>query len=346
MRGWNGVLFEVDWAGVPESNANFDPPTPFRSGVGGPEGPYDLGWIGEIPKHYSPRSRHSTVPARVCTNCFLGPVSYWSTGWPAGAPGVLLAPDGWPVSCSPNNPAFWADACSAACGSAVESASAGPYAGAGCSAACGTGAESIGYPGYGCDATCAVGAELLEGFWFGHGCSAACATGAELLEGFWFGHGCSAACATGAELLEGFWFGHGCDAACATAAELLGVSYAGSGCNAACATGVEETVTVPFTFGCGDVAATGSVQGDAAPLIYDTNRVTGANGTKGVILPSGCYRIVMSNTTASGVKVYPPSGEQIGTLGANNPQTVSISTVLYIRIAGLSPVRWVAVNLT
>jgi hypothetical protein len=105
-------------------------------------------------------------------------------------------------------------------------------------------------------------------------------------------------------------------------------------------------VTVPLTFGCGDVAATGSVQGDAAPLIYDTNRVTGANGTKGVILVAGCNRILVSNTTSSGVKVYPPSGEQIGTLGANTPETISITSALYIRIAGLSPVRWIRTNLT
>jgi hypothetical protein len=72
-------------------------------------------------------------------------------------------------------------------------------------------------------------------------------------------------------------------------------------------------------------AAAGSVQGDATALTKDFNAVTGADGTKGVILPTAVaassassHGILVVNTSASAVlKVYPASGGTINALSAD-----------------------------
>lgn len=72
------------------------------------------------------------------------------------------------------------------------------------------------------------------------------------------------------------------------------------------------------------VAATGSDQAGAARLTGDSNIVTGADNTKGVVLPvviisrGGNTRVLNSDATHS-LKVYPPLGGQINALGANLP---------------------------
>jgi hypothetical protein len=50
--------------------------------------------------------------------------------------------------------------------------------------------------------------------------------------------------------------------------------------------------------------------------------VTGANGTKGVILPNtpGVF-VVWNNTVAQNLQIYPPSGAQINTNGTNAAYT-------------------------
>jgi hypothetical protein len=98
MRGWNGELFPVLWAVAREDASVFAPGTPFRSGLGGPYGPFDLGWIGEIPAIHPPGSR-AVVPATVCDNCYVGIDPYWRVGWPPTVAPVVLGPDGWPVAC-------------------------------------------------------------------------------------------------------------------------------------------------------------------------------------------------------------------------------------------------------
>lgn len=67
----------------------------------------------------------------------------------------------------------------------------------------------------------------------------------------------------------------------------------------------------------GSLAATGSVQGDAATVLVSMTIVTAADGTKGVILPGGALgdEIWLFNSSASTLKVYPPTGAAISVAG-------------------------------
>lgn len=100
FRDWNGNIFTVAWAAAADTAAVFTPGTPFRSGHGGPLGPFDTGWIGEIPQTYSPGST-AVVPSRVCGNCYVGVAPFWTTGWDPSTPPVILGGDGWALGCSP-----------------------------------------------------------------------------------------------------------------------------------------------------------------------------------------------------------------------------------------------------
>lgn len=64
------------------------------------------------------------------------------------------------------------------------------------------------------------------------------------------------------------------------------------------------------------IVATGSTNADAALLGFGFNVVTGANATKGVILPAGrdgnCVSI--KNNAAAVLKLYPPAGMAINAL--------------------------------
>lgn len=67
------------------------------------------------------------------------------------------------------------------------------------------------------------------------------------------------------------------------------------------------------------VAATGSTQADAAQLKEGYTRVTGADATKGVLLPPAeAGQVVrIKNATAAILKVWPYSGDAINALAAN-----------------------------
>lgn len=75
----------------------------------------------------------------------------------------------------------------------------------------------------------------------------------------------------------------------------------------------------------GSVAAAGSTQGTAALLLYSVNVVSGADGTKGVILDANKEGdiIFVQNAAASNLKIYPQSGGAIDALGTNNPYTLA-----------------------
>lgn len=92
-----------------------------------------------------------------------------------------------------------------------------------------------------------------------------------------------------------------------------------------------------ISFNCGTLTATGTTQGTAAAIASDTVSVTGSGTTPGVILPDGCYRIIVKNSNSGGgstIKVYPPSGGQISSLGTNNPATlVPGSVAQYSKVA-------------
>ena len=67
------------------------------------------------------------------------------------------------------------------------------------------------------------------------------------------------------------------------------------------------------------VTAAGSTQADGTVIAAGFNRVTGADGTKGVTLPAANpgESVVIVNDTSSTLKVYPPVGAAIGIPGTS-----------------------------
>lgn len=67
------------------------------------------------------------------------------------------------------------------------------------------------------------------------------------------------------------------------------------------------------------VTAAGSAIGDAAQLSQGLNIVTGADGTKGVILPVAVpgMQVIVKGVTAGVLKVYPKTGATINALSAS-----------------------------
>lgn len=96
----------------------------------------------------------------------------------------------------------------------------------------------------------------------------------------------------------------------------------------------------------GTLAAAGSAQGDAAAIVTDNVVVSGADGTKGVILPATAgARIYVENSDAThNLKVYPSSGAAIGTSGTNNPTVLpGTNKLFYIRV---SSTQWRTITIT
>lgn len=95
----------------------------------------------------------------------------------------------------------------------------------------------------------------------------------------------------------------------------------------------------------GTVAAAGSTNADAAPLIYDSNDVTGADATKGVILvdcPVGSS-IRVFNTAAAVLKLYPPAGAQINGLTATTGN-ISIAANKGATLHKTADLKWGSVH--
>lgn len=77
------------------------------------------------------------------------------------------------------------------------------------------------------------------------------------------------------------------------------------------------------------LAPAGSTQGDAASVGSSLVVVTGADGTKGVILPSaqpGDSVTVYTATATNALKVYPPSGAAINAASANAAYSLTAQT--------------------
>lgn len=76
-----------------------------------------------------------------------------------------------------------------------------------------------------------------------------------------------------------------------------------------------------------DLAAAGNAQGNAAAITKTVTYVTGADGTKGVVLPAsnGDSRIlfVINSDTTNDLKIYPASGEKINEGSANAAITIN-----------------------
>ena len=93
------------------------------------------------------------------------------------------------------------------------------------------------------------------------------------------------------------------------------------------------------------VAATGSVQGDAAALAEGLNVVSDANGTKGVILPTAVAGavVIVKNTTAAALKIYPASGAAINAVAADG--AYSITNLTSTLLVASSATQWYSVPL-
>ena len=87
------------------------------------------------------------------------------------------------------------------------------------------------------------------------------------------------------------------------------------------------------------VTAAGSVIGDAAQLSQGINVVTGADGTKGVILPTAVpgMQVIVKGVTAGVLKVWPKTGGTINALSAS--AALSMTT-------GAMPLTFVATSAT
>lgn len=80
--------------------------------------------------------------------------------------------------------------------------------------------------------------------------------------------------------------------------------------------------------GSGVVEPLGTTQANGAKLLYAVNAVVGADGTKGVILPTpqvGDPGIWVVNVTAAVLKIWPDVGGAINALGANNAYSLAAS---------------------
>jgi len=106
---------------------------------------------------------------------------------------------------------------------------------------------------------------------------------------------------------------------------------------------VFEAVPILATSAAQAVAANGSTQGTAAALTGVLNVVSGADGTKGVILgtPAAGVTIQVYNSTATnGLKIYPHSGGDINDGSADAAITIEGKTLA--TLVGLDATTWAA----
>jgi predicted RecA/RadA family phage recombinase len=94
------------------------------------------------------------------------------------------------------------------------------------------------------------------------------------------------------------------------------------------------------------VTATGSVIGDAAQLSQGLNIVTGADGTKGVILPTAVpgMQVIVKGVTAGVLKVWPKTGATINALSASAAMSLASGAVPAIFVAS-SATQWYTIPL-
>ena len=91
------------------------------------------------------------------------------------------------------------------------------------------------------------------------------------------------------------------------------------------------------------VASAGSVQGDAAALAIGFNTVSGADGTKGVVLPAavpGRVVRVYNEHATNGLKIYPATGGAINGGTANAAITMEGRTLA--TLVAVSSTNWAA----
>lgn len=94
------------------------------------------------------------------------------------------------------------------------------------------------------------------------------------------------------------------------------------------------------------VTAAGSVIGDAAQLSQGLNVVTGADGTKGVILPVAVpgMQVIIKGVTAGVLKVWPKTGAQINGVGASTAMSLASGLIPAVLVAS-SATQWYTIPL-
>lgn len=94
------------------------------------------------------------------------------------------------------------------------------------------------------------------------------------------------------------------------------------------------------------VTAAGSAIGDAAQLSQGLNVVTGADGTKGVILPTAVagMQVTVKGVTAGVLKVYPKTGATINALSASAAISLASGAIPAIFVAS-SSTQWYTIPL-
>lgn len=94
------------------------------------------------------------------------------------------------------------------------------------------------------------------------------------------------------------------------------------------------------------VTAAGSVIGDAAQLSQGLNVVTGADGTKGVILPTAVpgMQVIVKGVTAGVLKVWPKTGATINALSASAAMSLASGATPAIFVAS-SATQWYTIPL-
>lgn len=88
------------------------------------------------------------------------------------------------------------------------------------------------------------------------------------------------------------------------------------------------------------VAAAGNAQGDATAMSADFVLVTGADGTKGVILPAPVAgrTLMLKNNTNAVLKVYPATGGAINAIAANG--AMSLAALVGAVFVASSATQW------
>jgi len=84
------------------------------------------------------------------------------------------------------------------------------------------------------------------------------------------------------------------------------------------------------------ITAAGSTQATATPIGASDSLVSGADGTKGVILPVDWVRITVVNNGSANLKVYPPVGGRISGGSANAPTSLTAGAVIMFITAGFA----------
>lgn len=94
------------------------------------------------------------------------------------------------------------------------------------------------------------------------------------------------------------------------------------------------------------VTAAGSVIGDAAQLSQGINVVTGADGTKGVILPVAVpgMQVIVKGVTAGVLKVWPKTGATINALSASAAMSLASGATPAIFVASTAT-QWYTIPL-